>query len=70
LDNSWRPATRASNDYAFSVIELHLNPAMEGDGKTSLTGTVFVDGAANTIALEDYAALPVTLKNVRPAPDD
>jgi hypothetical protein len=26
-----------------------------------------VDGAANTIALEDYAVLPVTLKNVRPA---
>jgi hypothetical protein len=70
LDNSWRPATRASSDYAFSVIELHLNPAMKGEGKTSLTGTVFVDGAANTIALEDYAALPVTLKNVRPAPGD
>jgi hypothetical protein len=68
LDTSWRPATGAPNDYAFSVIELRLNPAMEGEGKSSLMGTVFLDGAANTIALDDYAALPVTLKNVRPAP--
>ena len=40
---------------------------MMGEGKTSLTGRVSIDGAANTIALEDYAVLPVTLKNVRPA---
>jgi hypothetical protein len=40
---------------------------MEGEGKTSLAGTVFIDGAANTIALDDSAALPVTLKHVRPA---
>jgi hypothetical protein len=67
FDGSWKPVTGVRNDYAFSVIELRLNPAMEGDGKASLTGTVFIDGGANTIALEDYAALPVTLKNVRPA---
>lgn len=67
-DGSWAPATGVRNDYAFSVIELRLNPAMEGEGKASLTGTVFIDGGANTIALADYAALPVTLKNVRPAP--
>jgi hypothetical protein len=67
FDGSWKPATGVGNDYAFSVIELRLNPAMEGEGKASMTGTVFIDGGANTIALEDYAALPVTLKNVRPA---
>jgi hypothetical protein len=67
-DGSWTPATGVRNDYAFSVIELRLNPAMEGEGKASLTGTVAIDGGANTIALADYAALPVTLKNVRPAP--
>jgi hypothetical protein len=55
------------NDYAFTVIELRLNPALMGEGKTSLTGTVSIDGAANTIALEDFAVLPVTLKNVRSA---
>jgi hypothetical protein len=69
-DGSWTPATGVRNDYAFSVIELRLNPAMQGEGKTSLTGTVSIDGGANTIALSDYPALPVTLKNVRPAPAD
>lgn len=67
-DGSWTPATGMRNDYAFSVIELRVNPAMEGEGKASITGRVFIDDSANTIALADYAALPVTLKNVRPAP--
>jgi hypothetical protein len=66
-DGSWKPATGLRNDYAFTVIELRLNPAMMGEGKTSLTGPVFIDEAANTIALQDYAALPHTLRNVRPA---
>lgn len=66
-DGSWRPAIGTPNDYAFSIIELRLNRAMEGEGKASLTGRVFVDGAAGTIALEDYATLPVTLKHVRPS---
>jgi hypothetical protein len=55
------------DEYAFTVIELRLDPAMKGVGKTSLTGRVSIDDTANTIALEDYAGLPVTLKNVRPA---
>ena len=67
FDGSWKPATGVANDYAFTVIELRLNPAMTGEGRTSLTGRVSIDGAANTIALEDYAVLPVTLKNLRPA---
>ena len=67
FDGSWKPSTGMANDYAFTVIELRLNPAMIGEGRTSLTGRVSIDGAANTIALEDYAVLPVTLKNVRPA---
>jgi hypothetical protein len=67
FDGSWKPATGVPDDYAFTVIELRLDPAMMGEGKTSLTGRVSIDGAANTIALGDYAALPVTLKNVRPA---
>jgi hypothetical protein len=67
FDGSWEPATGVRSDYVFTVIELRLNPAMEGEGKASLTGTVFIDGVANTIALENYAALPVMLKNVRPA---
>jgi hypothetical protein len=67
VGGSWKPATGVPNDYAFTLIELRLNPAMMGEGRTSLTGSVSIDGAANTIALEDYAVLPVTLRNVRPA---
>jgi hypothetical protein len=66
FDGSWKPATGVPEEYAFTVIELRLDPAMKGEGKTSLTGRVSIDGTANTIALEDYASLPVTLKNVRP----
>src|SRR5688572_19968956 len=67
FNGSWKPVTGVPDDYAFTVIELRVDPAMMGEGKTSLTGRVSIDGAANTIALGDYAALPVTLKNVRPA---
>jgi hypothetical protein len=69
FDDAWRPATGEPNDHSFSIIELRLNRAMEGEGKASLTGSVFVDSAASTIALEDYASLPVTLQNVRLAHD-
>jgi hypothetical protein len=67
----WRPAA-AATDYEFTVIELHLNAMGQGEGKASLTGKVSVDAAANTIALENYADLPVVFKNVtrqsRPQP--
>jgi hypothetical protein len=62
----WKPAgSEAITNYEFSVIELHLNSKGEGEGKVSLTGKVAVDGAAKTIALENYTASPVVLKNVR-----
>ena len=63
----WKPAGSgdAVTNYEFSVIELHLNPKGEGEGKISLTGKVAVDGVAKTIALENYGAVPVVLKNVR-----
>jgi hypothetical protein len=62
----WKPAGAASaTSYEFSLIELHLNAKGEGEGKVSLTGTVAVDATAKTIALENYSALPVVLKNVR-----
>jgi len=55
------PAT----EYEFTVIELRLNSKGLGEGKTSLTSNVIVDNEAKSIALENYAAAPVTLK-VRP----
>ena len=62
----WKPVgEETAANYQFSVIELRVNSKGEGEGKISLAGKVAVDAAAKTIALENYAALPVVLKNVR-----
>jgi hypothetical protein len=66
FDDSWKPVAGEAANYAFSIIELRLNSRREGEGKASLTGKVAIDGSAQTIALQDYASLPVTLKNVKP----
>ena len=54
------PATRD-----FSVIELRVNSAGDGEGKIALSGTVVLDSAARMVVPEDYQALPVVLKNVK-----
>jgi hypothetical protein len=62
----WKPAgAAAATNYEFSVIELRLNAKGEGEGRSSLTGKLAVDNATKAIALENYGALPVVLKNVR-----
>jgi len=62
----WKPVGGATpTNYPFSVIELRLNAKGEGEGKASLTGQVTVDAAAKSIALENYAALPVIFRNVK-----
>ena len=62
----WKPVgSDTVTNYEFSVIELHLNSKGEGEGKISLAGKVAPDGAAKTLALENYGAVPVVLKNVR-----
>ena len=64
----WKPTGSATpTNYPFSVIELRLNAKGEGEGKASLTGKVTVDTAAKSLALENYAALPVIFKNVKRA---
>jgi hypothetical protein len=62
----WKPVgPGAPSTYDFSVIELRVNAAGEGEGKISLMGRVVPDSAAKVPGLEDYNALPVVLKNVR-----
>jgi hypothetical protein len=64
----WRPAGSGPvSPYDFSVIELHVNAKGEGEGKASISGKVVVDGTAKTIALENYSALPVVLRNLKRA---
>jgi hypothetical protein len=64
--NLWKTeASVAPSDYAFSIIELHLNSKGEGEGRGVVTGKVTVDSQVKTIALDGYATLPVILKGVK-----
>lgn len=62
----WEATNRPrSIDYPFTVIELHINPSGEGEGKMSLATKIEVDKDHDTIALENYQTQPVLLKSVR-----
>ena len=47
------------------MIEMRVDAKGVGEGKTSLTSPVVVDAAAQTLALDGYAAAPVLLKVTR-----
>jgi hypothetical protein len=61
----WAPASGAAGDADFTVIEMRLDGGGVGEGKTSLTTRVAIDTAANTLALDGYAAAPALLKVTR-----
>jgi hypothetical protein len=64
--NLWKTAPPVTtSDYAFSIIELHLNAKGEGEGRGVVTGKVAVDSQVKSIALEAYGTLPVILKGVK-----
>lgn len=65
VNDLWKPVGAESPAYDFSVIELHLKPNGEGDGKTSLYGKVAPDAALHIIALENFDALPVVFSRVQ-----
>ena len=63
---NWKPVASAEpSTYDFSVIELHVNAKGQGEGKISLTGKVAPDSATKMLAPENYAALPVVLRNLK-----
>ena len=63
--DTWKPVAAGTPDpSSFSVIELRVNKAGQGEGKTSLTTKVTFEAATKSIALENYAAQPVILKGV------
>ncbi len=63
---AWRPvAPTAVTDYEFTLIEIRLDSRGSGEGKTSLTTKVILDNEARTVALDDYAATPAILQNVK-----
>jgi hypothetical protein len=62
----WEATNRPrSIDYPFTVIELHINPDGQGEGKMSLATKIDIDAEHNTIVLEDYQTQPVLLTSVR-----
>ena len=58
-------ARHRSPDYEFTLIEMRLDAKGLGEGKTSLTTKVVVDNEAKTVALDNYAATPAILQNVK-----
>ncbi len=70
VNDLWKPAGGESPAYDFSVIELHVKPNGEGEGKTSLNGKVAPDAALQILALENYDALPVVLSRVQKQKSD
>ena len=62
----WKlPAAAPATDYEFTLIEIRMDSKGLGEGKTSLTSKVVFDGAAKTLALDNYTAIPVILQSVK-----
>lgn len=64
---SWPAASSEATaaDAEFTVIEMRIDATGAGEGKTSLATRIVVDAAAETLALDGYAAAPPLLKVVR-----
>lgn len=54
-----------SINYPFTIIEMQLNRAGEGEGRMSLATKVIVDKKKNTITLENFDLQPVLLTQVK-----
>jgi len=62
----WKPvATGTPTDYEFTLIEVRMDSKGLGEGKASLTTKVILDNEAKTLALDNYAATPAILQNVK-----
>ena len=56
------PAAATAAPAEFTVLEMRIDGKGRGEGKISLTATPFVDAAAQTLAVDGYAAMPALLK--------
>jgi hypothetical protein len=52
-------------DAEFTLIEMRLDAAGKGEGKTSLTTNLAADPAAKTLALDGYASAPALFRITR-----
>jgi hypothetical protein len=66
---AWTPvSTTPATEYEFTLLEVRLGAKAPGEGKTSLQTKVVVDAEARMVALENYAAAPAMLQNVKISP--
>ena len=64
--NPWKAAgQQAAPDLPFTIVELRLNRRGQGEGKMSLAGKVTFEPDGKTIALENYASVPILIKDVK-----
>ena len=61
----WKASAAGAPDYEFTVLELRLTRRGTGEGKISLGAKVALDEESKTIALENYHAAPILLKDVK-----
>jgi hypothetical protein len=54
-----------SIDYPFSLIEIRVNSAGEGEGRFAVATKITFDKEKNQIELENYSSEPVRLNNVK-----
>ena len=63
---AWKPSGPApAPAYSFTLVELRLDKHGRGDGKMSLAARVTADTDAHTVTLENYAAAPVLIDDVK-----
>jgi len=62
---AWTPVKGTPTPYEFTVLEIRLPSSGVGEAKGSLTTTIAVDNDTKTIGLENYAAAPALLANVK-----
>jgi hypothetical protein len=64
---AWKATGQGAAPGSFTVVELRLSKQGRGEGKMSLAAKVTADADARTITLENYAAAPVLINNVKRA---
>jgi hypothetical protein len=55
-------------DYPFTLMEIRVNKAGEGEGKLAVATKITFDKKTNTMEIENYSSEPVRLNNVRVKP--
>jgi hypothetical protein len=66
----WKASAGAAAERPFTVIEMHVNKAGDGQGKMSLSAPFAVDDKTKALGLVNYGSATVLLKDVKhkPAP--